>query len=137
MVGTRSKNRESADENAKNITSKKTKNSKKPTRKNTEEAKKTTRKKARVYTYNTYIRRLGKSIKKGNVRFSKKSMLTMDTMVNDIIERIVTEADKIAQNNKKKTVTTNEIQSAVRIVLPGELARQAVSEGTKAVKKLE
>jgi len=35
----------------------------------------------------------------------------------------------------KKTVTSREVQTAVRLVLAGELAKHAVSEGTKAVTK--
>jgi len=37
----------------------------------------------------------------------------------------------------KATVSSREIQSAVRIVLSGELAKHAVSEGTKAVTKFQ
>ena len=37
--------------------------------------------------------------------------------------------------NKKSTLTSREIQTAVRLLLPGELAKHAVSEGTKAVTK--
>ena len=33
------------------------------------------------------------------------------------------------------TLTSREIQTAVRLLLPGELAKHAVSEGTKAVTK--
>lgn len=33
------------------------------------------------------------------------------------------------------TVTSREIQTSVRLILPGELAKHAVSEGTKAVTK--
>ena len=36
-------------------------------------------------------------------------------------------------NNKKFTITSWEIQTAIRLVLPGELAKIVVSEGTKAV----
>ena len=37
--------------------------------------------------------------------------------------------------NHKNTITSREIQTAVRLILPGELAKHAVSEGTKAVTK--
>ena len=37
--------------------------------------------------------------------------------------------------NKKQTLSSREIQTAVRLLLPGELAKHAVSEGTKAVTK--
>ena len=36
---------------------------------------------------------------------------------------------------KRSTITSREIQTAVRLLLPGELAKHAVSEGTKAVTK--
>ena len=45
------------------------------------------------------------------------------------------EAGKLVRYNKKQTVSAREIQTAVRFVLPGELAKHAVSEGTKAVTK--
>ena len=41
----------------------------------------------------------------------------------------------LSRYNKKPTITSREIQTAVRLVLPGELAKHAVSEGTKAVTK--
>ena len=42
------------------------------------------------------------------------------------------EAVRLARYNKKSTLTSREIQTAVRLLLPGELAKHAVSEGTKA-----
>jgi histone H2B len=49
--------------------------------------------------------------------------------------QIATETAVLARYNKKPTVTSREIQTAVRLILPGELAKHAVSEGTKAVTK--
>ncbi len=46
-----------------------------------------------------------------------------------------TQAAKLGRINKTKTMTSREIQTAVRLVLPGELSKHAVSEGTKAVTK--
>ncbi len=62
-------------------------------------------------------------------------MSILNSFVNDIFERISTEAGKVAQYNKKNTLSSREIQTGVRLVLPGELAKHAVSEGTKAVTK--
>ena len=42
---------------------------------------------------------------------------------------------KLAKYNSKATISSREIQTAVRLLLPGELAKHAVSEGTKAVTK--
>ena len=42
---------------------------------------------------------------------------------------------KLARIGKKPTIQSREIQTAVRLLLPGELAKHAVAEGTKAVAK--
>jgi histone H2B len=64
---------------------------------------------------------------------SNKAMSILNSFVNDIFERVAGEASKLASYNKKSTISSREIQTAVRLILPGELAKHAVSEGTKAV----
>ena len=59
----------------------------------------------------------------------------LNSVINDIFDRITGEAGKLARINKKSTLSSREVQTAVRLVLPGELAKHAVSEGTKAVTK--
>jgi histone H2B len=54
---------------------------------------------------------------------------------DDIFERIALEASKLCRFSKKATLSSREIQTAVRLMLPGELSKHAVSEGTKAVTK--
>jgi histone H2B len=66
---------------------------------------------------------------------SSKAMSIMNSFINDIFEKIAAEAARLARYNKKPTITSREIQTAVRLILPGELAKHAVSEGTKAVTK--
>ncbi|KAK9541699.1 hypothetical protein VZT92_001721 [Zoarces viviparus] len=66
---------------------------------------------------------------------SSKAMGILNSFVSDIFERIAGEASRLAHYNKRYTVTSREIQTAVRLLLPGELAKHAVSEGTKAVTK--
>ena len=45
-------------------------------------------------------------------------------------------AEKASRQNAS-TLSSREVQTAVRLILPGELAKHAVSEGTKAVTKFE
>ncbi|CAC5368734.1 H2B [Mytilus coruscus] len=59
---------------------------------------------------------------------SSKAMSIMNSFVNDIFERIAAEASRLAHYNKRSTITSREIQTAVRLLLPGELAKHAVSE---------
>jgi len=44
---------------------------------------------------------------------------------------LAAEAGKLASYNKKATISSREIQTAVRLILPGELSKHAISEGTK------
>ncbi|KAJ1988842.1 histone H2B [Dimargaris cristalligena] len=98
------------------------------------EKKTTKRNKSRKETYSTYIYRVLKQVHP-DTGISNRAMLIMNSFVNDIFERIATEASKLASYSKRSTITSREIQTAVRLLLPGELARHAVSEGTKAVTK--
>lgn len=66
---------------------------------------------------------------------SSKAISILNSFIQDQFEKIAGEAAKLARYTKKPTVTSREIQTAVRLILPGELAKHAVSEGTKAVTK--
>jgi len=90
--------------------------------------------KTRKETYSTYIYKVLKQVHP-DTGISNKSMTILNSLVNDIFERIATEASKLAAYNKKSTISSREIQTAVRLLFPGELSKHAVSEGTKAVTK--
>eukprot|EP00970_Alexandrium_tamarense_P008594 scaffold1630_cov228-Alexandrium_tamarense.AAC.4 len=92
------------------------------------------RTKKRVESYSTYIYKVLKQVHP-DTGISKKGMSIMNSFINDIFERIAGEAGKLSTYNKKATLSSREIQTAVRLMLPGELAKHAVSEGTKAVTK--
>ena len=66
---------------------------------------------------------------------SKKGMSVMNSFVHDVFDKVMAEAAKLVRYNKKATLSSREVQTAVRLSLPGELAKHAVSEGTKAVTK--
>ncbi|XP_006873767.1 PREDICTED: putative IQ and AAA domain-containing protein 1-like [Chrysochloris asiatica] len=59
----------------------------------------------------------------------------MNSFVNDVFERLAGEATQLAQYSGHVTLTSREMQTAVRLLLPGELSKHAMSEGTKAVTK--
>lgn len=92
------------------------------------------RKPRRKESYGIYIYKVLKQVHP-DTGVSSKAMSIMNSFVNDIFERIGAEAARLALYNKRSTVTSREIQTAVRLLLPGELAKHAVSEGTKAVTK--
>ncbi|XP_041261275.1 histone H2B.3, sperm-like isoform X1 [Onychostruthus taczanowskii] len=92
------------------------------------------RHKSRKESYSIYVYKVLKQVHP-DTGISSKAMGIMNSFVNDIFERIAGEASRLAHYNKRSTITSREIQTAVRLLLPGELAKHAVSEGTKAVTK--
>jgi histone H2B len=82
--------------------------------------------------YSTYIYQILKQVHP-DTGISNKAICIMNSFVKDIFDRISFEAGRIARYNKRQTITAREIQTATRLVLPGELAKHAVSEGTKAL----
>ena len=88
----------------------------------------------RKESYAIYIYKVLKKVHP-DTGISSKAMSIMNSFVNDIFQRIAAEASRLAHYNKRSTITSREIQTSVRLLLPGELAKHAVSEGTKAVTK--
>eukprot|EP01120_Amphizonella_sp_Union-15-10_P012954 TRINITY_DN590_c0_g1_i3.p1 TRINITY_DN590_c0_g1~~TRINITY_DN590_c0_g1_i3.p1 ORF type:complete len:158 (-),score=37.74 TRINITY_DN590_c0_g1_i3:65-496(-) len=85
-------------------------------------------------SYSTFIYKVLKQVHP-DTGISNKAMAIMNSFVQDIFEKIAMEAGRLARYNKRQTITSREIQTAVRLLLPGELSKHAVSEGTKAVTK--
>jgi len=96
----------------------------------------TTRRKRRNETYNLYIYKVLKQVHP-EIGVSKKAMSILNSFVSDTFEKIVGEAGRLCKYGKKQTLSAREVQSACRLVLPGELAKHALSEGTKALTKYQ
>eukprot|EP00695_Tsukubamonas_globosa_P003388 TRINITY_DN605_c0_g1_i1.p1 TRINITY_DN605_c0_g1~~TRINITY_DN605_c0_g1_i1.p1 ORF type:complete len:193 (-),score=89.84 TRINITY_DN605_c0_g1_i1:119-631(-) len=92
------------------------------------------RKKRTGETYSSYIYKVLKQVHP-DTGISTRGMEIMNSFINDVFDRIATEAVRLARHAGTKTLTSREIQTAVRLILPGELSKHAVSEGTKAVTK--
>ncbi|XP_078420730.1 histone H2B-like [Cetorhinus maximus] len=89
---------------------------------------------SRKESYSIYIYKVMKQVHPDN-GISSKAMSIMNSLVNDIFQRIAGKASCLAHYNKRSTISSREIQTALRLLLPRELAKNAVSEGTKAVTK--
>ncbi|KAJ8727788.1 hypothetical protein PYW07_001907 [Mythimna separata] len=100
--------------------------------KNISKTDKKKKKHKRKESYAIYIYKVLKQVHP-DTGISSKAMSIMNSFVNDIFERIAAEASRLAHYNKRSTITSREVQTSVRLLLPGELAKHAVSEGTKAV----
>lgn len=87
-----------------------------------------------IETFSVFIYRVLKQVHP-ETGISKRSMSIMNSFIYDIFEKIAGEAGKLVRYNRKQTLSSREVQAAVRLYLPGELSKHAVSEGTKAVTK--
>ncbi|XP_004384031.1 histone H2B type 1-A-like [Trichechus manatus latirostris] len=91
-------------------------------------------KRCRKESFSIYIYKVLKQVHL-DTGMSSKAMSIMNSFVTDIFECISGEASQLTHYNKRSTVTSREMQPAVLLLLPGELAKHAVSEGTKVVTK--
>ena len=66
----------------------------------------------RKKTFGIYIYKTLKQVY-NDIGISKKSMTIMNSFINDIYEKIAIEASNLIRYNKKHTLSTREIQSAI------------------------
>ena len=92
------------------------------------------RKRSHKESYSVFVYKVLKQVHP-DTSISSKAMGIMNSFVKDIFEHITGEASRLACYNKRSAITSREIQTAVRLLLPGELAKHAMSKGTKAVTK--
>jgi histone H3/H4 len=78
-------------------------------------------------SYSIYIYKVLKQVHP-DTGVSSKAVSIMNSFVNDLFERIAAEASRLAHYNKRTTIPSREIQTAVRLLLPGVLAKHAVSD---------
>ncbi|CAA7033736.1 unnamed protein product [Microthlaspi erraticum] len=82
--------------------------------------------------YRRYVYKVLKQVHP-EIGITSKAMSVINTFMGDMFERIAEEAARLNDYTKRRTLSSREIEAAVRLVLPGELSRHAVAEGFKAV----
>ncbi|RLN14782.1 hypothetical protein BBO99_00002151 [Phytophthora kernoviae] len=85
--------------------------------------------KKRVESYSTYIYKVLRQVHP-ETGISKRGMSIMNSFINDIFERIASEAGKLSRYNKKSTLSSREIQTAVRLMLPADKLALVRRKGT-------
>ncbi|KAK7797520.1 hypothetical protein U0070_005998 [Myodes glareolus] len=68
-----------------------------------------------------------------DLTLSQRSVSILDSFVKDMFERIAMEASNLVRQNKSTTINSREIQTAVRLLLTGEMRERAIAEGTMAM----
>ena len=92
------------------------------------------RKHKRLEQWSMYIHKVLKEVHP-NLGIGMQGMKIMNSFAEDMFDRIHNEAISLSKLNKARTLSARELQTAARLLLPGELAKHAMSEGTKAVAK--
>lgn len=90
------------------------------------------KRKKSVEGYQRYVYKVLKQVHPG-MGVSSKSMVILNNFMNDMFERVAGEASKLKDYTGNMTLSSREIQGAVKLVLPGELGKHAMAEGIKAV----
>jgi len=83
-------------------------------------------------TWSLYVHRTLKQVNK-SLSMSGKTVKIFNSFINDIFERLASEAANLARVNKTRTLGARELQAAVRLTLPADLAKHAMGEATKAI----
>ncbi|RAL37510.1 hypothetical protein DM860_000204 [Cuscuta australis] len=82
--------------------------------------------------YKRYVYKVLKQVHP-DLGISARAMAVINNLMADMFERIAAEAAALAKYVSRRTLSSREIQDAVKLVLPGELGKHAVAEGAKAV----
>ena len=91
-------------------------------------------KKARRESFKIYIYRLLKSCHR-DMEISQKAMSCVNSFVMDMFERLAGEASRLASLSKRSTISTNDIQYSVDLVIGKELAKHAKGGALKHLHK--
>ncbi|XP_075498929.1 uncharacterized protein LOC142537265 [Primulina tabacum] len=82
--------------------------------------------------YKMYVLKVMKQVHP-DIGISSKAMTIINNMMSDMFERLAEAAARLKDYSGRSTMSSREIQGAVKLVLPGELGKHAIAEGTKAV----
>jgi histone H2B len=91
-------------------------------------------KKKSFASFSLYVYKVLKSIS-SDVGISKKGMAVINSLVADMFEQVALEASKLVRYQKKKTLSSQDVQTAVKLLLPPDLGNHAILEGSKAIAK--
>ena len=83
-------------------------------------------------SFATYFPRVLRQIHTG-LSLSHGSANLLDSFVKDMLEQIAEEAGRLARYKKRRTITHEDIERAVRLLLPGELGKCAMSKASKSL----
>ncbi|KAL3083798.1 hypothetical protein niasHS_008709 [Heterodera schachtii] len=94
----------------------------------------TRKKEPRKVSYKLYVRRVLKEVHPGK-EISMRALNIMNSFVIDALDRIATEATRMAHYDRRKTVTLRDMEFSCRLCLPDIMAKHANQKAQKTVTK--
>jgi histone H3/H4 len=90
--------------------------------------------------YGSYIHKVFKQVHpevpgQSGLNISTKAMDIINQLIMHIETQVSRKSVEMAKYQKKNTLSSRHVQAAVKVLLPGEIANNAIAEGTKAVTK--
>ena len=78
--------------------------------------------------FNTYIFRVLKQVcsEKEQIGISTTAMATMNSIVADTFENLMSEGRMLVINQKKSTLSSKDVETAVKLLIPGDLGKGSV-----------
>lgn len=83
-------------------------------------------------TFDSYIYKVHKQVHP-HMSISQEAKTKLSAMINALIRDFVEYIITFTDHSRQRTISIRDVQSAVRVVVRGELRTHAVSEGVKAV----
>jgi len=74
---------------------------------------------------------------KPELSVSKSSMALLNNIVVELFEKIMKEARELMIHTKKHTLTSKEIETAIKLHFPGELQKLAITTSRASLKKFQ
>ncbi|XP_038646038.1 histone H2B 1.2-like [Scyliorhinus canicula] len=85
---------------------------------------------SRKESYHIYVHKVMKQVRPDTGNFSK-AISCINSFINDTFERIRGEASRLVHDNKQSIISSWEIQTAMHLRLPGELAKTPCRKGQR------
>ena len=89
--------------------------------------------KASPGAFTTYIYRVKKQVHP-DLGITKSSMKIIESFITDFFERICRDSSNLMMSSGNKSLRSQDVLAAIKMVLPGELGKHAYNEAEKAIK---
>ena len=83
-----------------------------------------------LYIYKVLKQTAGNKESKG---INKRAMSIVNSMIFDILDKLTQQSAQLVRYTNKRTLGYKEIEAAVKLLFPQDLAQHAIQDGRKAV----